>query len=87
MRKRYLWIVAIVGLMAFAPPARAQEVEQGARDIYRRAKADLKDAAITATVKAALLSDKQTKEYSIRVDTHGNGVVELSGDVPSRAAA
>jgi osmotically-inducible protein OsmY len=94
MKAGYCSIV-VLGMALFAFPLLAQEqpvnndtgVENGAREIYRGTKAAAKDAAITARVKADLLSDKETKHCSIRVDTHGKGIVELSGDVPSRAIA
>jgi hyperosmotically inducible periplasmic protein len=95
MNRRYLPIIALAGVFAFSVPAMAGDesssngatAETGARDIYHGAKGGLKDTAITSKIKADLLTDKQTRHYSIHVDTHGNGIVELRGDVPSRAVA
>jgi osmotically-inducible protein OsmY len=95
MKSRCFSILVVLVSIAFALPALAQGnsdnnstgIEQGARDMYHGTKTGVKDTAITAKVKSALLSDKETKGYSIRVGTHGNGIVELSGDVPSRAVA
>jgi len=95
MNRWYLSLIALLTILVFCAPAKAQEdsqsngttIENGARDLYHGTKGGLEDAAITSKIKADLLSDNQTRHYSIHVDTHGKGIVELSGDVPSRAAA
>jgi osmotically-inducible protein OsmY len=95
MNRWYLSLIALLTILVFCAPAKAQEdsqsngttIENGARDLYRGAKGGVEDAAITSKIKADLLSDTQTRHYSIHVDTHGNGIVELSGGVPSRALA
>ena len=95
MKSKLYSIIVALGLAAFALPVLAQDqpvdngtgAEHGAREIYRATKAGVKDTAITTRIKTDLLTDKQTQHCSIRVDTHGNGIVELSGDVPSRQVA
>ena len=77
---------ALIGAISFSMPlyAHAQDnsIEGGAKEMYHGAKADVKDTGITTKIKTALDTDPITKSSTIHVDTD-NGVVNLSGDVPS----
>jgi hyperosmotically inducible protein len=85
---------ALLGAISFAMPiyAHAEDslqgnsVESGAKEMYHGAKADVKDTGITTKIKTALDTDPITKASTIHVDTE-NGVVTLSGDVPSMAVS
>ncbi len=61
-------------------------MESGAKDMYHGAKSGVKDSWITSKVKSELLTDKTTKNYTIHVDTHDHGIVNLSGSVPATVA-
>jgi osmotically-inducible protein OsmY len=93
LKARRFLILAVSGLLGFAFTAAAQNtgnapsIEQGTRELYQGTKVDVKDSVITTRIKAALLRDKLTKDYTIHVYTHERGVVELSGEVPSRNVA
>jgi hyperosmotically inducible periplasmic protein len=50
-------------------------------------KAFVKDATITAKIKAEMAKDKQVSALHIKVETDNNGVVTLSGTAKSRAEA
>ena len=47
----------------------------------------IKDSVITAKIKAEMARDKQVSAMRIKVDTDGNGVVQLSGYAGSQAEA
>ena len=51
------------------------------------AKTFVKDAVITAKIKAEMAKDKQVSAMNIKVDTDKNGVVTLSGKAKSRDEA
>lgn len=57
-----------------------------AEDVARRAGAVVTDAALTTAVKTKFIADTAVQALKIDVDTK-NGVVTLSGTVPSRAEA
>ncbi len=48
------------------------------------AKVFIKDAAITAKIKAEMAKDKDVSAMHIKVDTDGNGIVQLSGNARSQ---
>ncbi len=77
---------ALLGAISFSLPlyAHAEDpsMESGAKEMYHGAKADVKDAGITTKIKTALSTNPITKSATIHVDTD-NGVVNLSGTVPS----
>ena len=50
-------------------------------------KAFVKDAAITAKIKAKMAADDQVSALHISVDTDNNGVVTLTGTAKSKAEA
>ena len=91
--------IAVAGALSFAAPVFAQSsssapdnsnnssMESGAREMYHGTKNSVKDTAVTAKVKEALLTDKMTKAYTIHVDTDNNGIVTLTGEVPSMSVA
>jgi osmotically-inducible protein OsmY len=87
---RLIAIAALFGAVSIAMPmqARAQDnsVEAGAKEMYHGAKTDVKDTGITTKIKTALDTDPITKSSTIHVDTD-QGVVTLSGDVPSMAVS
>lgn len=92
---RLIAAVAVAGALSFALPVYAQRdsngndtnIESGAKDMYHGAKTSVKDSAVTAKVKEALMTDKMTKDYTIHVDTHDGGIVNLTGEVPSMSVA
>lgn len=51
------------------------------------AKENVRDAVITAKIKAEYAKDKDVSMMKIRVDTDDNGLVTLSGNAKSRAEA
>ena len=84
--KRIFATAALLGAISFALPmyAHAQDdsMEGGAKEMYHGAKADVRDAGITTKIKGALDTNPITRSSTIHVDTN-NGVVNLSGQVPS----
>ena len=65
-------------------PAGEQSTADKAKEMTQEAGEAMSDAAITASVKTKLLADTKAPGLKIDVDT-SNGVVTLSGDVPTAA--
>ena len=61
-----------------------RDIKQTTKDTARETGDYMSDSAITTKVKAALLTEKNLKSLGIGVET-SNGVVTLSGNVPSSA--
>ena len=62
------------------------KVKEGTRNAYHRVKRDVKNAALEARVKKALLEDKRTRHEEIHVAAD-RGAIMLTGAVDSRATA
>ena len=103
--KSFIFTAALMGGIAIALPAHAQDSAAGQmqqsgqaadssasdagssiKHAFRATADETGDAALTTKVKAALLSDKRAKKYTIRVESD-QGVVTLAGSVASPSAA
>jgi osmotically-inducible protein OsmY len=62
------------------------EADQSLKHVYRAAKDEISDAALTTKVKTALLEDSLTRKFTIHVSSD-QGTVALSGAVDSPASA
>jgi hyperosmotically inducible periplasmic protein len=66
--------------------AKNGEVGQSAKHLYRATRDELDDAAMTAQIKTALLSDKMTRTFGIHVKSN-QGLITLTGEVDSPQTA
>jgi hyperosmotically inducible protein len=66
--------------------AGADDAADSVRHAYRGAKDQIGDATLTTKVKAAMLTDHVTKNYTIHVESD-HGTVTLAGNVDSPATA
>jgi len=64
----------------------ASEMKEGTKKVYHRVKRDVKDAALEARIKKALLEDQRTRHEEIHVAAD-RGIVILTGAVDSRTTA
>lgn len=83
MKTRLATILFMLGTLAMPLAVQADHHEKDGDS----AKTEVKDAMITAKVKAAFAKDKSVSAMKIKVDTDHQGMVMLSGTAKSQAEA
>lgn len=83
MKRRYATYALLLGALALPLTSYGADSDSDRSS----PKAFVKDAAITAKIKAELAENKLSSVMHIRVDTDQNGVVTLSGTAKTQAQA